>query len=612
MNKKNARLKALIRQTRRISKALNFREKQSRKFSTIRLLIFLAAVFIGIPIFWLNHTISYVVITGFIFIFNIVAYFHRRMDASIERHRIYLDIKQHHIARIQLDWDSLPTNNSLKLNENHPFELDLDITGSRSLHHLIDLSVSHGGSEYLKKWLLDTDPDLTDILNRQKIIQILSPKTRFRDKMLLNFKQISKQRLDDKKLLNWLESVKSPKSLILILKISSVFALFNWVLFVLNLFNILPPYFIISLAIYGIIYLMNSQMRSSIFEEAEFLIDEIKKYRSIFQYVEKNASTGCEQLQHLCSAFLDSINKPSMQLKRLKRISTAIGLRMNYVTGLLLNLALPWDFWCAFLLHKSKLELKDKLPLWLDVCFQMEAYISLANFAYLNPEYQFPIIKTEESKPVFIAKEIGHPLIPFQEKKCNDFQLGQLGEIVLVTGSNMSGKSTFLRTLGINLCLAYAGAPVNAEKMDVGKFRIFTCIRINDSLSEGVSQFYAEVKRLKTLSDQLKKKNDLALFYLIDEIYKGTNNRERLLGSRALIRSFIGEKGVGVISTHDLELTQLADQFSDAKNYHFREEIRNGNMVFDYQLRTGPCPTTNALKIMALEGLPVDFSKNDH
>ena len=175
----------------------------------------------------------------------------------------------------------------------------------------------------------------------------------------------------------------------------------------------------------------------------------------------------------------------------------------------------------------------------------------------------------------------------------------------MLTGSNMSGKSTFLRTLGVNLCLAFAGSPVNAACLRTVPFRLFTCINVSDSVTDGMSYFYAEVRRLKALLQALQEEHPYPLFLLIDEIFRGTNNRERLIGSRAYVQALTGDNGVGMISTHDLELVSLVNEVAGIRHCHFREEVQDGRMVFDYQLRPGPCPTTNALKIMQLEGLPV-------
>lgn len=608
MNKKLSRLSALKHQTQRLQKRLENFKQQSRRLSCYRLFIFLSGVFIGIPLFWINESACWIAIGSLVIVFNIIAFYHRRIDTSIQKYKIYLKIKKSHIAKINLDWENIPAVPDSQGEINHPFEVDLDITGKQSLHQLIDISVSQTGSQRLRDWLLATQPDKKVILKRQKIIQEITPLTLFRDKFLLNFFLLSKERLEDKKLLNWLNQSVSSKSLKWILIGLTALAWINWMFLLLHLFANIPPYFVISLIIYGTIYLMNLKVGASIFDEAEFLVNEIHKYKTIFLYLENHPYKHNKNLKNLCAIFLDKSNKPSSQIRKLTLITAAIGLRMNYILGLILNAAVPWDFYFAFRLNKCRLRFKKKFPAWLDTCFELEASTSLANFAYLNPGYKFPeIINNANGEVLFSAENLGHPLIPFQQKVTNNFALNNLSEIVLITGSNMSGKSTFLRTVGINLALTYAGAPVDASQFKVSLFRIFTCIQVNDSLFEGVSQFYAEVKRLKRLMTELEETSRIPVFFLIDEIYKGTNNRERLIGSRSYIRSLIGSKGLGIISTHDLELTNLESEFAKFKNYHFREEVIDGKMIFDYKLHSGPCPTTNALKIMQLEGLPVNL-----
>jgi len=171
----------------------------------------------------------------------------------------------------------------------------------------------------------------------------------------------------------------------------------------------------------------------------------------------------------------------------------------------------------------------------------------------------------------------------------------------------MSGKSTFLRTIGINLCLAYAGSVVNATSFRTSLFEIYACIRVTDSLADGYSYFYMEVRRLRDLLQALERGTAYPLFFLIDEIFRGTNNYERLIGSASYIQALIGQKCLGVISTHDLELVKLADTLPEIHNMHFREDIIDATMVFDYILRQGPSPTRNALKIMQMEGLPIKW-----
>jgi DNA mismatch repair ATPase MutS len=290
-------------------------------------------------------------------------------------------------------------------------------------------------------------------------------------------------------------------------------------------------------------------------------------------------------------------------------VLAAASVRGNPFLWMALSVLTPWDLYVMRWLDRCRSMVAALLPGWLDVWFELEALGSLANLAYLNPDYVFPELVTD-GRAVFEAEALGHPLIPDDERVCNDFTLHDLGELTLITGSNMSGKSTFLRTLGMNLCLAYAGGPVNARDLRTAPFRLFTSIRLTDSVTDGISYFYAEVKRLKALLSALEGEHRFPLFFLIDEIFRGTNNRERLIGSRSYIRALVehGQTGgAGVVSTHDLELVHLADEMPQIKNHHFEETIAGGQMLFDYKLRPGPCPTTNALQIMRLEGLPVDL-----
>jgi DNA mismatch repair ATPase MutS len=271
-----------------------------------------------------------------------------------------------------------------------------------------------------------------------------------------------------------------------------------------------------------------------------------------------------------------------------------------------LNALVPLDAYNAYQLSQYKTQILRQLPAWLDVWFELEALCSLTNFAYLNPGYTFPRLIAQQT-PVFEAQALGHPLIPEEQKVVNDFALQQTNEIVLITGSNMAGKSTFLRTLGINLCLAYAGAPVNAANLRTSLFEVYACIKVSDSLADGYSYFYAEVRRLQRLLERIKEDKPLSIFFLIDEIFKGTNNDERLIGSSAYIHALAGQNCAGAISTHDLELVKLSESLPMLKNFHFREDVQNGQMVFDYKLHDGPCPTRNALKIMQLAGLPISW-----
>lgn len=273
-----------------------------------------------------------------------------------------------------------------------------------------------------------------------------------------------------------------------------------------------------------------------------------------------------------------------------------------------LNALVPWDLWFVGKLNRLITRLRTALPDWLDTIGTLDAASALARYAYLNPDYLWPQLEATNTAPDtrgLTARSLGHPLIARAHRITNDLELRGEGHLLLVTGSNMSGKSTFLRTVGINLCLAQAGGPVCARIFSWTWLRLYCCIRVTDALDEGLSYFYAEVKRLKVILDAVNSTNPHPVLFLIDEIYRGTNNRERLAGSEAFVHALQQSRGLGMISTHDLELTGLASGNGHIRNAHFQETVEAGTLHFDYQLRPGPCPTTNALRIMAQEGLPV-------
>ena len=374
--------------------------------------------------------------------------------------------------------------------------------------------------------------------------------------------------------------------------------------------GILPAFWQFSLILYAAIYLFKYQDYKSIFEDAYSLGKSLSQFKSKLVFIETYRYPVNASIAGLASALLQKGNRPSTYLKKIVWITSAASLQNNQILWLLVNLLLPWDLIFAAVLNRYKVTLIQKLPAWLDVWYRLDALNALANFATLNPDYTFASISDDPHKtPILKAGQLGHALIKEEVKVCNDFEMEQTGEVVLITGSNMSGKSTFLRTLGINLVLAYAGAPVNANKLELRLMRLFTCIQVADSLADGFSYFYAEVHRLKSLLDLLQSSPDIPVFYLIDEIFRGTNNRERRIGSRAYVHALAHSSGVGVISTHDLELANLAEGDNQIHNYNFRDDVTDGKMVFDYKLREGPSPTTNALKIMELEGLPVNGSE---
>lgn len=608
------------KQVKRVRLRIEKLERISERYSHIRLVL----VLIGIPLIWASlrfggNRAGWIASAAVIAAFSTVLYRHGRLKDIINLHRILLDFKSTQVARMQLDWERLPVAASPPVKVEHPFAIDLDVTGEKSLHHLIDTTVSLEGSRKLCSWLTETEPDLDATLKRQKLVRELSPLTCFREKLTVNalsVRKASNEKLEAKDVLQWLKKGGSGAWLQKALLPLTLFSGCNLLILCLGLSvtGTVPWYFYALLFLYLLIMLLLQKEAARAFRDAVKLEVTLERLRAAFSHLERFGYAHTPNLAGLCAPFRNPQNRPSTQLKRIARIVSGISVRSNPVIWLLLNGAMPWDIYFVSRLEQCRKDISALLPAWLDVFTEVEALSALANFAALNPNYSYPAIEAELTKnegagPVapmrFSAEQLGHPLIPGPKRISNSFFLDERNRIALITGSNMAGKSSFLRTVGINLCLAYAGAPVCARGLKTGLFRIFACMRINDSLTDGFSFFYAEVKRLRTLLSILESKSGLPVIFLLDEIFRGTNNQERFIGSRAYIRALAGHPAIGAIATHDLELVKLADENPAIINYHFREEVDEGRMLFDYKLRPGPCPTTNALKIMAMAGLPV-------
>ncbi len=611
------RLVVLKQRVARLERRMAHLNERSNSYKMLQLLIFVAGIIVSIPALAAARWLGGLVIIAGIVSIVLLGSTTSKIALSFLKYKSWLQLINAQIARIQLDWDNMPPLPLIEVAPDHPFNNDLDISGGRSLHQLINTAVSFEGTQLLLDWLLNRVPDLDAIRNRQALVQELVPLTRFRDRLLINSlfaTRFSSEALDGERLVAWLEDEEQTVPTLSLTTISVTIGLWvlALVLFALYMFLALPPVFcILAWFLYIGWFMMKRKEFEHIGQDAGFVNLVFDQLSTIFTYLEKYPYKKHSQLRMLCEPFfLHGDRRPSILLPKLRQITKRASLAGNINGWLAMNALVPLGFYTAWQLKRDKALVTEYLPTWLDVWYELEALCSLANFAYLNPEYVVPDIvtgKAQDTSATFRARGLGHPLIAKEHKVVNDFHLNEPGELIMITGSNMAGKSTFLRSIGVNLCLAFAGSVVNATSLQTSLYELYACIKVTDSLADGYSYFYAEVRRLKGLLTEVEQGTQFPLFFLIDEIFKGTNNYERLIGSEAYIRALLGQKCVGAISTHDLELVKLADLFPAIKNYHFREDIVNGQMVFDYILRSGPSPTRNALRIMQMEGLPVTW-----
>jgi hypothetical protein len=613
------RLQQLQKQITRLERRAEFLREISRKYWNVRRVMFVAGVLLALGFCSVAGTRMAWIVAGVVtIVFSLVTVFHNRVRDSLTRISILREIKQVQIARILLEWDRLPLSEPPPSLGDHPFASDLDIMGERSLHRLLDCAVTKEGSERLRSWLLSVRPDAELIKHRQALVQELKDHSVFRDKLqllsaLARASTDSPMRTDGRRgshhwnsriLVDWIERTAHQTSLFPTVLVLSALSALNIACITLAALDVIPQIWPITFLIYmGSMLLMQHRIATA-WSELQDLEKALAHFKVVFRYLESRSYKNTPRLAEVCAPFLDASKQPSTEMKRLGRLAAALGLRTNPLLSFIVHVVVPWDFIFTHRLELLKKELAHLVPRWLDAWYELETLNSLANFAYLNPHYILPELSSNPKE--FSASRLGHPLLSHETKVCNDFELDENQRIIILTGSNMAGKSTFLRTIGVNLCLTYAGAPVNAERLHTSLLRLFTCIKVSDSVQDGLSYFYAEVKRLQALLAAATVDDVLPVLFLIDEIFRGTNSRERLIGSRSYIRALSKSNAVGLVATHDLELVKLADEINGVANLHFREDVSNGRMVFDYRLRTGPCPTTNALTIMRLEGLPVD------
>ncbi|MFN8419672.1 MAG: hypothetical protein U0528_10585 [Anaerolineae bacterium] len=597
------------RRLRKIEVRLAVQRQLADGLTWLRLLTFLGGVILSIAAFFAAGSSVFFLVTLLSLIaFFVVASRHRLAVEGILRLTIWQRLTNQQIARLRLDWSALPPA-ILTPDPDHPFELDVDLVGERSLHQLVDTAISRTGSARLREWLTLSAPQATFIEKRQAIVRELIDQQRLRDQLHVRARLAadgSPRQWDGIALSSWLEQPDNGVRLRPVVIVLGVLAVINIVLFTLNFYVAIPGWLRAApFAAYAFMSIAQMRHVQSLFERSSSLLDSLRQLDGIFSTLERFNYRNTPHFHELCAPFIQSEDRPSSRIRIIARIMAAASLQTSQILWLIINTIVPWDITSAYLLGQQKQALEKLLPRWLETWFEVEALNSLANFAYLNPAYTFPVIENRDAH--LSARSLGHPLIPAERRVSNDFSISQRGEIAIITGSNMSGKSSFLRTLGINLSLAFAGSVVAAQDLRTTPFRLYTSIHISDSLADGFSYFYAEVRRLKRLLSALDADHELPLFFLIDEIFRGTNNRERLIGSRAYIRALVGKNGIGVVSTHDLELIKLAEEMPQVHNYHFADDVIDGKMIFDYRLRSGPSPTTNALRIMALEGLPVEI-----
>lgn len=573
-------------------------QRRTRQLSTIRLAIFLTTI---AAIWWL-HPLYLMVAWGVgllgIVLFAIVIKKHQKAVYERSLYRARAAINQEEIERLDLKFARQETGDAFA-SKNHQYANDLDIFGAHSLFRLLNRAHTLAGMKTLADWLLHP-ADPIEISVRQEATRELMP--------LINWRQafeaiarVEKQIGEPTDFLElWLhagenEAIRRWKKFrwLPILSVGSIITAFMgfipWIVVVLLL---LFHGFILSK--------LNASIKDYA-EKSQGIVDTLKAFARILYTIE-NQPFMTDKLRHLQSQ-LKGPTTASTSIQQLADVTENLNFRLNPYFMLAIGLPTLWDLQWMTKLEAWKKTHKNDLNKWLKVLGEFEALSSLSGFAYANPTYPFAAITPDDF--YFKAIQVGHPLIPAEKRICNSFELQKVGQTAIITGSNMSGKSTFLRTLGVNNVLALAGSVVCADSFSTSLVRLFTSMRTQDSLEENTSSFYAELKRLHSLL-QLSAQPGPPIFYFLDEILKGTNSADRHRGAEALIRQLHLLNASGFVSTHDLELGQMETTHDFVHNFSFYSTFSEGKLHFDYRLQSGICREFNATALMRQIGIEMD------
>ncbi len=536
----------------------------------------------------------------FIVCFPLLVRYHNRLKKEKFHTDGLVNINEEEINRLEGKLKGLESG--VKFNDlHHPYIGDLDVFGEHSLYQLINRSNTFKGKALLAAWLKHA-ANREEVISRQEAVQEMSQQVDWRQDFQAHGTVARENEEDTDTLLQWvaepvaLEKRGLYKTALLILPLVTLAGI---IMYFFADGNAYWP--IIAIFINGFILWSTAEKAGMTRKKTFHSIGALQAYRAMILSVE-NKEFKHDRLLQLKACFQHDGVQASREISKLEYILDNFNARANLFYHIF-NIVFLLDIYWLLRADKWKMNLKGDINHWFDSISELEALNSIAGFAFSNPEYIFPQIVEDEY--VFEAEALGHCLIKTKNRVSNDFSMQGKGKVCIITGSNMSGKSTFLRTVGVNIVLALMGAPVCAKKLSTSITQIFTSMRTQDSLEESVSSFYAELKRLKQLLQMLENPQ-LPVMFMLDEILKGTNSQDRHNGAAALIRQLSKLPAFGFVSTHDLELGRMEKELDSVINYSFTSSIEQDEIYFDYKIHKGICKSFNASKLMAKMGIAIE------
>jgi len=614
---------------RRYEQLLQKQSKLEQLIANVRLVLFSSGLIIIVITYLRNRSLDFVTA---LFVFTAVYFYlvirHSRLKERIKYTTALSEINTWSLRRLKGEWQAFADDGAEFKDLNHNYAEDLDIFGRASLFQWINTAQTFRGREKLKDLLSGIVGEREAILERQKAVQELAELLMWRQHFLAKGmltlaegKQFKDKLRDPQELINWGKEKNEVFTDFRVIIFCRVAPVLTTILVILGFgMNIIPWIWPISALLAQTVLLKyRRKERDKMFQIAEQYTADLKTYEQMLKQLEKPTFKSI-YLQNIQAGLRDGKGrKVYEQIEQLSALITPITNRRNAFYAFFNIIALR-DFQYLISLERWKRQSGQAMAQWFDALGTIEALNSLAVIGFDHPDWVMPTLcKTKELevngakesgaeanvaetiKPIFEAVGLGHPLISSEQRKYNDLAFKDEVKVLLITGSNMSGKSTLLRTAGINLVLAYAGAPVCARAFKASLMSLYSCMRVSDNLEENISSFYAELLRIKKIVQTAEKGE--RVFFLLDEVFKGTNSLDRHNGAKVLINKLSQTNSLGLTSTHDLELCDLAEENERIANYHFQEYYQDGKIYFDYQLRPGPSTTRNALYLMQLAGI---------
>ncbi|HUP44291.1 MAG TPA: DNA mismatch repair protein MutS [Thermoanaerobaculia bacterium] len=567
-----------------------------KKISMARLAAVAAAI--------LAFTISLALLAAaFVAAFVALVFLHERTVRRRERAERGARFYEAGIERIEGKWPGKGNAGDRFRDDHHPYASDLDLFGRGSLFELISRAATAAGEAKIAAWLASPSHDAAEIVARQEAVAELRDQVDFREEMAIVAGE-STAGLDEQRIAAWAAAPPLAffwweRLLAVLLPAVTLVLLFLAARPLLLLGPSLAPPWIVVLAV-----AVQMALARQLGARVEIIVSGVERAdRPLDQLARILRVAHGRQFR---SPLLDSIGRragedAAREIERLGRLVSLLDARRNQFFAPI-ALLLLWSSNLAVFIEQWRRRNGEAMLTWIDAVAELEALSSLASFAFENPSFATPVIAGGE--PRLEAEELGHPLIPAARRVTNDLRLGPDQRLLIISGSNMSGKSTFLRSTGVAAVLAFAGGVVCARSLRITPMNVGASIRINDSLQEGASRFYAEILRIRQILDLAG--GGTPLLFLLDEILHGTNSHDRRIGAGGVIRRLVETGAMGLVSTHDLALAEIAEAIGPhAANVHFEDHIEDGKMIFDYRMRPGVVTRSNALALMRSVGIDV-------